>query len=49
MRSFDLREEFGFTQKGSPARGKLASGLSAIGSQESEIREKRRNDQPPMP
>ena len=32
MRSFDLREEFGFTQKGSTARGKLVGGLSVFSS-----------------
>ena len=40
MRSFDLREESGFTQIGSLIRGKSASGLLAINSQEGEIREK---------
>jgi len=41
MRIFYLREEFGFTQKGSPTRGKSASGLLAISPQESEVREER--------
>ena len=40
MKSFDLREESGFTQIGSPVRGNLAGGLLAINSQEGEIREK---------
>ena len=48
MRSFDLREEFGFTQIGSLVKGKSASGLSTINSQEGEIREKRGKDQPLM-
>ena len=48
IRSFDLIEEFEFTQKGSPAKGKSTSGLSAISPQESEIREEKGNDQPPM-
>ena len=41
MRSFDLKEESRFTQKGSPTRGKSAGGHSTINSQESEIREKK--------
>ena len=48
IRSLDLGEEFGLTQKGSPVRGKSASSLLATSPQESEVREKRGNDQPPI-
>ena len=44
MGSFDIKEESRFTQKGSPTRGKSASGHSAINSQESEIREKKKKE-----
>ena len=44
MRSLNLREEFGLTQKGSPTRGKSTSGLLSINPQESEVREERGKD-----
>ena len=45
---FTLEKNLDLLRKGFPAKGKSAGGLLAINPQESEVREERGNDQPPM-